>query len=460
MVERKTIAVMLITVAILAASAFAASLSVQTQVSSTSTSAESSIAPHSTGVWTTYHGYNNRSGFVHSTAVTRASLAWRSVQLDGKAYAEPLIYGGRLFVATENDTVYALNASKGSILWRQNLGTPVRGSDLPCGDIDPSGITSTPAIDANSGTLYVVAFLKPAHHVLSALRLTDGSVRFSLAVDPPGSNPMVEQQRAALTLANGMVYVPYGGLQGDCGQYHGWVVGAHADGSPSLASYMVPTQREGGIWAPSGAAADSAGHIFVATGNGQSSTVFDHGNSVITLASNLSELGFFAPSNWASLNSRDTDLGSVGPAMVGGSTLFQIGKEGVAYLLNANNLVGIGGETSSLKVCGSAFGGTASDGSAVYVACSGGLFQVRLAGGTMQLGWSAGGIQAGPPVVAGGVVWTVDPPSGRLLGYSASDGAQLFSFQIGPTSRFTTPTASPSAIFVATNEYVYAISTG
>jgi len=251
-VERRTAAVLLIIVVILAAVALAASVSFQKRESgaSTSTAKSSPPPPSPARAWTTYHGYNNRSGFVPSPAVTRASLTWRSVQMDGKVYAEPLLYGGMLFVATENDTVYALNASNGSILWRQNLGTPVRGSDLPCGNIDPSGITGTPVIDSGSGTIYVVAFLRPVHHVLFALRLTDGLVKFSLPVDPQGSNPTVEQQRAALTLANGMVYVPYGGLQGDCGQYHGWVAGAHADGSPGLSSYMVPSQREGGIWAP------------------------------------------------------------------------------------------------------------------------------------------------------------------------------------------------------------------
>jgi len=461
-VARWTVAILLI-VAFLSASVLYALVSPAEHGKTTSTSATGSsqtTLASTGGDWTTYHRDNSRSGFIEATSAIRASLVWRSEKLDGKIYAEPLLFKEVLFVATENDSVYALNASTGSVIWRENFGAPVRGSDLPCGNIDPSGITGTPVIDPKSGTLFAVAFLRPAHHVLYAISLGDGAVRFSGPVDAPGADPRVEQQRAALTLANGMVYVPYGGLYGDCGQYHGWVVGVHADGSPGLASYMVPTQREGGIWAPSGATVDSAGNLFVATGNGQSSTVFDHGNSVVKLSSSLSELEYFAPSNWASLSSRDQDLGSVGPALVGGSSIFQIGKEGVAYLLNASDLGGIGGEQSSVKVCGSAFGGTAFDGTAVYAACTDGLVQVRLQGNRIEVGWKAPGFQAGPPIVTGGVVWSVDTSSGRLLGFAASDGSQLFSFDVGASTRFCTPAAGAGAVYVAPGDIVYAFANG
>jgi outer membrane protein assembly factor BamB len=380
--------------------------------------------------------------------------------LDGAAYAEPLLYSGTLFVATENNSVYALNASTGLLLWRDNFGAPVPGSALPCGDIDPSGITGTPVIDPGAGTLYAVAYLNPTHHVLYAVSTRDGSVRFSETVDPPGAEVPTQQERAALTLANGMVYIPFGGLDGDCGNYHGWVVGVRADGSPGLTTYVVPTNREGGIWTPSGAAVDSAGDLYVATGNGDSTSAFDHGDSVIGLTPSLTELSYFAPTDWAALNGLDLDLGTVGPTLIGSSTVFQVGKGGVGYLLNASDLGGIGGQEASLHVCGSAYGATAFDGTYVYVACTDGLVQVNVAGGTLNLGWDASGFQAGPPVVAGGVVWTVDAPSGRLLGYSVANGSRVFSFQIGGTSRFTTPTVGPSAVYVATDGYVYAFGTG
>lgn len=409
--------------------------------------------------WTTYHGDNARTGFVQEAAVANASLSWRSSPLDGAVYAEPLLFGGVLYVATENNSLYALNATTGAVVWRLHFGQPVDGSTLPCGNINPSGVTGTPVIDPTSGTIYLVAFEAPAHHVLYAVSASSGAVKFSVRVDPPGADPQVEQERAALSLSNGMVYVPYGGLAGDCGDYHGWVVGVHADGTQGMVSYEVPTDREGGIWAPSGAAADARGDLYVTTGNGNSNGAFDHGNSVIELSPNLTEVAYFAPVNWAALNSQDADLGSVGPALVNGSGVFQIGKEGVGYLLNATRLGGIGGEVTSLQVCNSAFGGTAYDGSSVFVACSDGLHQVSVAGGTLGAGWEAAGFSAGPPVVAGGVVWSVDASAGHLLGFSSATGSQLFKFSIGSTNRFTTPTVASGAVYVASGDVVYAYAT-
>ena len=124
-------------------------------------------------------------------------------------------------------------------------------------------------------------------------------------------------------------YIPYGGLAGDCGPYHGWVVGLTANGTGEMDVYQVPTQREGGIWAPSGAAIGPTGILYVSDGNGASDATFDHGDSVISLSPSLAEEGFFAPTNWVQLNQDDLDLGSVGPSIVGPGALFQIGKEGV-----------------------------------------------------------------------------------------------------------------------------------
>jgi len=271
---------------------------------------------------------------------------WNSTTLDGAVYAEPLVYGGDVFVATENDSVYALNAQTGSTVWRTNLGAPVAGDQLQCGNIDPSGITGTPVIDQSTGMLFVVSFTAaPLLHTLWAINVTTGAVVFQRQAEPPGFDVTAQQQRSALSLANGMVYIPYGGLAGDCGQYYGYVVGLAANGTGGMDVYQVPTTREGAVWAPSGAAVDPSGNVYIATGNGASDTTFDHGDSVIKLSEALSEEGYFAPTNWAQLNADDGDLGSVGPAIVGPNELFQIGKEGVGYLLNANQLGGVGGQT-------------------------------------------------------------------------------------------------------------------
>ena len=124
--------------------------------------------------WTTYHGDNARTGDGPSSNFTSIQLAWKSTRLDGSVYAEPLILGNAVFVATEGDTVYSLDAGTGTVLWQTHLGTPVPGGQLPCGDINPSGVTGTPVIDASTETLYVVAFVS-LHHVLFALDLRSGA---------------------------------------------------------------------------------------------------------------------------------------------------------------------------------------------------------------------------------------------------------------------------------------------
>ncbi len=92
------------------------------------------------------------------TTVDTATRAWTSPALDGQLYGEPLVVGGRVYVATENDTVYALSAITGAVVWSTHLGAPVPASSLPCGDIEPTvGITGTPVIDPSRGELFVVA---------------------------------------------------------------------------------------------------------------------------------------------------------------------------------------------------------------------------------------------------------------------------------------------------------------
>ncbi|HYC26811.1 MAG TPA: PQQ-binding-like beta-propeller repeat protein, partial [Nitrososphaerales archaeon] len=105
--------------------------------------------------WTTYGQNNSRAGVAGPGTVSCARSAWESPELDGEVYASPVEFGGRVFVATENDSVYALDHSTGAIIWRTNLGTPVNGSLLPCGDINPTGITGTPVIDPTTDTIYV-----------------------------------------------------------------------------------------------------------------------------------------------------------------------------------------------------------------------------------------------------------------------------------------------------------------
>jgi len=159
------------------------------------------------------------------------------------------------------------------------------------------------------------------------------------------------------------VYVPFGGLTGDCGPYKGAVVSSATSGRGALRSYIVPTSREGGIWTPSGALIDSAGSLWVTTGNTASSGAFDFGNAVVKLTSVLRVSDYFAPTDWIALNAGDVDLGSVGPVLMSGGRAFAAGKAGIVYLLDRNKLGHVGGEVTSKHVCSRAFGRCGTPGS-------------------------------------------------------------------------------------------------
>jgi outer membrane protein assembly factor BamB len=411
--------------------------------------------------WLTYHNDLVRSGYdPNEPQFGSPRLDWQSPTLDGDVYAEPLVAKGAVFVATENDSVYALNDSTGAIIWRTNVGVPVSLSSLPCGDIDPLGITGTPVINLTSDTLYAAAFEQPANHFLYAFNIVSGAVLWSRAIDPSGMDIITQQQRAALTLANGMVYVAYGGLDGDCGDYHGFVVGVPESNNGSSVTYQDPTSREGGIWGTSGPAVDPAGDIFVATGNSEATTNLDFGDAVIRLTPTLQEADYFAPTNWASLNSGDIDLGSVGPSILANNTIFQIGKEGVGYLLNEKNLGQIGGELFSAQVCDGAFGGTAYSAPLVFVPCTNGLFALNVTSteNSFTSAWNATSFYAGPPIVTPGAIWTVDIDNSTLLALDSVDGTTLFSYQLGNVPHFCTPTAGDGKIYVTSNDAILAIA--
>ena len=157
--------------------------------------AGASAVPHAnaTSSWTVYHGNALGSG-VDTSGLTFSppNHAWTSPVLDGQVYGEPLVTGGRVFVATENDTVYALAADTGAVLWSTHVGTPVPSGDLPCGDISPiAGITGTPVVDAARGEIFAVAdalVSGTAAHFLVGLDIFSGSQELNQGVDPPGQS--------------------------------------------------------------------------------------------------------------------------------------------------------------------------------------------------------------------------------------------------------------------------------
>ena len=370
-------------------------------------------------------------------------------------YGQPLLVAGDVIVATENDSVYRLAGASGATVWQVSLGQPVSGDSLPCGDIDPSGITGTPVIDVSSGRVWVLAFIRPHRHVLFALDLGTGVQVASATNDPTGADPTVQQQRAALTLASGRVYVPYGGLYGDCGAYHGWIVSTPTAGGAST-SWKVPSGREAGIWAPSGVTVDSAGDVFAATGNSASSDTYDDGNSVIKLSAGLSPLDSFAPADWADLNGSDTDLGSTGPTLVGGLVL-QVGKSGVGYLLDPNHLGGVGGQLFSARVCKSgAYGGSAVAGPVALVACKSGLAAVKVAGRRFSVVWNGPATDTGPPIVSAARVWALELGRNQLVGLDLTTGAVVASVPVGAVEHFAAPSVGEGMVVVPTRTGVEA----
>jgi len=273
-----------------------------------------------------------------------------STAVDGQVYAQPLYMSSVnittgssqgihsvVFVATEHDSLYAIDAVNGSILWQDSFINPAAGIttvpniDVSSNDLAPEiGITSTPVIDASTNTLFVTAKTKEVsggntHYVmkLHAIDIANGSEKFGGAVTiadtiyngstytyvsgpsvngtGDGSvngkivmNALRAHQRTALTLINGTVYIGFAS-HSDNGPYHGWLLGYNATNLALTAAFnATPGGGLGGIWQAAGKiASDSQGYLYLSTGNGSFDTTLDangfpikgdYGNSVIKLA--------------------------------------------------------------------------------------------------------------------------------------------------------------------------------
>jgi outer membrane protein assembly factor BamB len=425
--------------------------------------------------------------------------------LQGETYGQPLyvpqvsVMGATrdaLFVATEGNNVYALDADTGAELWRTNLGPTVSRSQQSCGNIGTIGVTSTPVIDLASRTLYAVSFVNQGGigFKLNALDLATGAQRsgYPAAISPPMSNgssfdARVTGQRGALAFRDGKVYVPFGGLYGDCGIYHGWVVSITASNPSEQTAFATPG-RGSGIWAPGGIAMDGAGRIFVATGN--STPLGGHtpgslGEFVLRLATGPGGATFamddmaaqFSPGDARNLDLQDLDIGSVSPVVLPGAPnrVVQGGKAGTVYLLDANDLGG-GTPVASQRVCsGGIFGamGAWSGGSDTYVfvpargtrsGCSGsnGVMALRVAGGsTLSTAWCTASITgAAPPVVSSNgdndaILWVAGASTGlggspALRAYEVSTGMEIYANTEAPPSvrQWVPPVVADGRVYV------------
>ena len=415
--------------------------------------------------WPQFGGTGAHTGVGVSAAALAGPLRqeWTTPALDGAVYGEPLVAGGCLFVATENDSIYAFSATTGGLRWQVHLAAPVTAG-LPCGDIDPSGITGTPVLDAAHGSLWAVVATSgsggPTHELVE-LKASTGQVERRQAFAMPGRSAAAEQERGALTVAHGNVYVPMGGLFGDCSNYAGGVVSVPEASGHSPGYFEVPTARGAGMWEPSGPDVLANGDLLIADGNGAAGPgqSFDGSNAVIELSAGLKMTAYFAPSEWAAWDEDDLDLGSSGPAVLPGGMAFQAGKSGTGYLVDTSRLGGVGGQVASLQVCNGtgAFGADAVSGETVYVPCTNGLTALSVTGRSMHIVWHSSGGGEGSPVVAGSRVWE-ETPNGSLYGINASTGSigETFSFP-APATHFPWVIAVDGTLYAPDGQRVTAL---
>ena len=409
--------------------------------------------------WPTYGRDFARSGVAAGVAAPGLlTVSWRA-RLDGAVYGQPLLVGHLVIAATENDSVYGLDQATGRVVWRRHVGTPVPLADLPCGDIDPLGITGTPVYDQASGVVYAVAETTGYRHVLVGVSVRDGSLLLTRDIPTPDGQPRYDQQRPALTIEHGRVYVAFGGLYGDCGPYRGSVTGIPLGGAGPMISYVVPTPREGAIWGTAGPVTGTDGTLYVSAGNGeQTGTGYDGSDSVIALSPGLHRTGVFAPSTWADDNAHDLDLGSTQPALLPDGMLLADGKRGVAYLVDSAHLGGVGGQVAQRAVC-EAYGGAAVQGSVVYEPCAqGGPAAVSTAGHTIRVLWRGPAQAQGSPVIGGGRVWVTDYQGDTLYELDQATGATTASLALGVAlPHFSSMSMTGSHAFLGTMEGVVAV---
>jgi hypothetical protein len=248
------------------------------------------------------------------------------------------------------------------------------------------------------------------------------------------------------------VVVSFGGLEGDCDNYVGYVTSTPVDGTGRTFHYDVPTSREAGMWATPGPVLGRNGHVYVASGNGaQTSGRWDKSDSVTELtARRMHRRSVFAPATWRDDNARDLDLGSMSPAMVPGIRRIVIaGKRGTVYLLR-EHFGGVGSAIRNLDGC-HAFAGASVVGRTVLMPC---LVEDRVR--ALHVGrhrlhwtWSANGIY-GSAVIAGPRVYVADRDSGDLVVLRLRNGSVVQRIHAGSVTHFPSEVVDGGFVFVPT----------
>jgi hypothetical protein len=460
-----------------------------------------------------------------------------ALKVDGDVYAQPLFLAGLdipgkglhdvLFVATEHDSLYAFDAygHPASPLWHVSFlrkgVTTVPADDVECPYIEPEvGITSTPVIDADTGTLYVLARTKEQTpqstrytQRLHALAVTTGLEEYGGPVDiratingkGTGSlsgklafDPLRENPRASLLLANGLVYLTWASSC-DVGPYHGWVMAYDAHSLKRQAVFNTsPDGDDSGIWASdTGPAADERGNLFLATGNGRFDAANggrDYGDSLLKLDGQTLKLDdYFAPFNVEKLNANDNDLGSGGPTLLPAQPgphhphlAVIAGKEGTIYLIDRDHLGHHQPNNDSQIIQtvpspgGSVFGSIAFWNHNLYVlsnSSNDALRQFVLHNGKLTLKAASGSrfpaISATPTVSSNGardgVLWMLRSQAGNvdynnavLYAFDASDSSRLLynseqnpsRDRVGQAVRFNIPMIANGHVYVGAKHEV------
>jgi outer membrane protein assembly factor BamB len=476
-------------------------------------------SPQAGGSVLQHHNHASRDGVYVDAMLTRTAVAnlridstFNSPTIQGAMYAQPLYLAGTagkpdlVIVATEQNRVYGLNAATGAQVWQQTVGTPTPRGD--CGNIDPMGVTGTPVIDEGSRTLYLSAMTyvsNVANHVVQALNADTGVPRpnWSAGLNGVTSNTGTtfvsrpHNQRGALALVGGWVFVPFGGHAGDCGPYRGWVIGVSTSDSTQVRVWSVGSVA-GGIWAPSGIASDGTS-LFVATGNTQKNEnafnpppdTWSGGEALLkfplTLAFSGQNNDYYSPTNWKQLDIDDADLGGTAPVLFNlGSTGYAmaLGKDGNAYLVARNSMGGISEPLVKRQVAGGAIINAAAAyttpqgtyvvfrgrGSGCPGGTSGGVTALKVAPGnppTISVAWCAGPQSQHSPAVSvvnsqgnDAIVWIVGTDN-KLYGLNGDTGATLYdggSTAMSGVRKFQTPIVSKGRLFVAADGRVYAFA--
>ncbi len=417
----------------------------------------------------------------------------------GNVHAQPLyIEGGKngpmIIVVTASNNVYALHADTGVPIWSRTDIGPAVTSGLPCGNINPVGIIGTPVVDLASRSLFFDALIDgpTKKHFVFSLNVDTGTTNSGWPVDLDatvsynGTNfvSLAQEDRGALALVNGIVYVPFSGYLGDCCCYHGWVAGVEINNPTHVLGWATDASG-GGIWGHSGVASDGT-NMFVITGNTftNAGDPWSGGEAIVRLQAGPVFSGkptdFWAPANWQSLDASDTDLGGCSAILIDvpGATPSQLvlalGKDGNAYLVNRNNLGGVGGPVASAGVDGTMRGQS----SATYTTAQGTYFVFRADGGSqikaykvtatnppnIVSAWSVSQSGQGSPWVTttdgtnNAIVWVVGAQGDGLLhGYNGDTGAVIYTGtdQMTGTRKWNSGMVARGSIYVANDNKVY-----